>query len=353
MKVSEFKLKEFIKKVFVQCELSEDDAEVSSDVLTFAEKRGIKSHGARALRRYVDGIKTNKINPHGKIEILSDGLSFALLEANGRMGMPTAKFANELAISKAKETGIALVSVKNSNHFGVGSYYTLESCKKGMIGMVFTNTSRLGVPTFGLNPMFGTNPIAFSAPSTGDENFTLDISTTIVSRGFVDKASKEHRSLPEGIAINDKGEIETDPNIVIECLKNGKGGLLPLGGINGGGHKGYGLAVMVDILTGVLTGFLFGKHLVDSAYSSTRMSHSFLAIDISKFIDLDSFKENMKTMTTELTNSDAMPGMKVTYPGEGSLKREKLASLEGIEMADESYSSLEAVSKLVGINLDF
>ena len=354
MRVNENKLKSFVEKTFEACGLDLEKARFSSDVILLSDKRGIHSHGVIALPRYVNGFYEGKIIADAKMEILKEGSAFTLYDANGMMGMASSHIANANAIEKASKSGIAISVVRNSNHFGIGGYYTLESCKNNMIGLAFTNTARIGIPLFGLTPMFGTNPISFSAPMNKDRDFTLDMSTTIVTRGFVSSSEKEGKKIPEGLAINSKGELETDPKIILECLENGTGGLLPLGGNTKetAGHKGFGLALMVDILTGILGDFLFGKYLEDTHNSATRMAHSFIAIDISKFTDLEKFKNKMDLMVEDLKNSKHIKENHVRYPGEEARKNELLAKKLGIEISEETYHELKKLAETLKLNFD-
>ena len=354
MRINIKTLIEFSKQIFIKCGLNDQNALISSEVLAFCDSRGIYTHGNARLARYVNGFLEKKIDPNAKHKVVKETKTTALIDACGAMGMPVSKFAMDCAIKKAKDHDLSFVTVKNSNHFGVGSYYSSIALKHGLIGIVLTNTAAIGIPTNGIIPMFGTNPISVTIPSKSD-SFSLDISSTIIMRGRVEQSLKEGSKLPFGVAINKSGEIEQDPSVIIKCLEDGDGGgLLPIGGIaeDTGSHKGYGIAILVDILTGILSGFKYGRALLDTPLSATRMSHSFMALNIEAFRDLDDFKKDVEDMLIKLNNSYALNGKKVYYAGEQSNKKEKESILKGVYISESTFKDLKELKNKFDIDID-
>ncbi|HCG63744.1 MAG TPA: malate dehydrogenase [Sphaerochaeta sp.] len=264
-------LEQFCDEVFVVLGLSKQDAYDSSQILVAADARGIGSHGVGRLWRYMNGIQKGIMKGSVRPLVLRETPMSLVLDANGAMGMGVSKRTMSKTISKAKIQGAAFSSVRNSNHFGIAGYYSELAASENMIGIAMTNTAALGVPTFGRAAMFGTNPLAFSVPASDGRIFTLDMATTCVTRGKVEIFQREGNPLPLGWAVDTKGQLTTDAKQLLEdMLFQRGGGMLPLGGAEElhGGHKGYGLAVLVDILCAVASGGDFGKVVKDSEATS-------------------------------------------------------------------------------------
>ena len=289
-------LESFCAAVFHIHGLSPEDATIASKVLVEADALGIPSHGLGRLRRYVEGLETGLMRPDAQAEIVAETPSSLLLDAHGAMGAPVSERAMRIVIEKARTSGAAFASVRDSNHFGIAGHYARMALKEDMLGIAMTNTAALGVPTFGSAVMYGTNPIAFAAPAGRETSFVLDMSTTVVSRGKIEVHERLGRDIPEGWAVDSRGAATTAPGPLLRDMQdNAGGGILPLGGRGKdfGGHKGYGLAVMVDILCALLGGAAFGPRIRDSETSSARVSHFFGAIRIASFRDPEDFKRDM------------------------------------------------------------
>lgn len=299
VRVSKDELFSFVVKVLMKLGVPRGDSEIVADNLIMADLRGIESHGVQRLKRYVDGILSGGINLKPKVRIVREGLSYALLDGDGGLGQVVGYKAMKLAIEKAKESGVGVAVVRNSNHYGIAGYYALMAAEVGMIGISMTNSRPLVAPTGGVERFLGTNPIALAAP-TKDKPFLLDMATSVVPIGKLEVYRRKGKPIPEGWAIDGEGNITTD----VERVFNG-GALLPLGGFGElfGGHKGYGLSVMVDILAGILSGGTWSRHVKNTSEKHSEVDHFFMAINIEAFVPLEEFKEKMSRMIEELKSS--------------------------------------------------
>lgn len=340
-------LTRFCAEVFMACDVSPANAKVSADVLVSADARGIPSHGIARLRRYVDGLKTGLMLGGEHIAILRETPVSLLVDARGSLGAPASVFTMNAVIEKAAASGMAFACVKNSNHFGIAGYYAMMALERGMIGLCMTNTAALGVPTFARDAMFGTNPIAFAAPADREKAFVLDMSTTVITRGKIEIYNRLDKNLPQGWAVDAKGKTAEKPGPLLDDMQHRRGGgIVPLGGEGEtfGGHKGFGLAVMVDIMTGVLSGSLYGADIYDTETSSARVSHCFGAMKIDLFQDESEFKKRMDTMLRTLRKMTPAEGEeRVYFAGLKEFEAERLASEKGIALSEETYRALRDI----------
>ncbi len=348
-------LEGFCAAVFARNGLSPEDARIAAEVLVAADAMGLPSHGVGRLRRYVEGLRSGLMLPGAAEEIVSEGPGSILIDAHGAMGAPAGFRAMRAVIGKARLTGSAFGCVRDSNHFGIAGYYARMALNEDMIGIAMTNTAALGVPTFGRDAMFGTNPLAFAAPAGKEASFVLDMSTTVVTRGKLELRAREGGTLPGGWAVDGHGLPATDPGKALGSLQDGSGGgILPLGGLGTlfGGHKGYGLAVMVDVLCAVLSGAPFGPAVRDSASSSARVSHFFGAIRVSSFRDPADFRRDMDEMLASLRSSPPAEGEeRVYYAGLPEREAEEASARAGVPLSDAVFRSLSALGLELGLTL--
>ncbi|MGH0054528.1 MAG: Ldh family oxidoreductase, partial [Sphaerochaetaceae bacterium] len=291
------------------------------------------------------GIMSGAVSP----TILRETPISLVLDANGAMGMYVSKHTMEKTIEKARTTGAAFASIRNSNHYGIAGYYAEMAAHSDMVGICMTNTAALGVPTFGRMPMFGTNPIAISVPGHGDRLFTLDMSTTAVTRGKIEVFDREGNTLPDGWAVDTKGKVTNDARQLLEdMLYQRGGGLIPLGGAGEsfGGHKGYGLAVMVDIMTAITSGGVFGKSVMDSAATSARVCHFFGAIRLDVFRDPEELKTDMDRLLQELNETKIAEGCeRVYYAGQKEHETEQLSTAIGVPLSRKVVDQLQEIGQ--------
>jgi LDH2 family malate/lactate/ureidoglycolate dehydrogenase len=348
-------LESFCSAVFRSLGVCPEDADDSAQILVAADARGIKSHGVVHIKRYVDGIRAGMIRACAPYSLLNETNLSLALDAEGGIGLCLSKNAMRMTIAKAQEHGIGICSVRNSNHFGIAGYYTEMAARADCIGIAMTNTAALGVPTFARTAWFGTNPIAFAAPALDGKMFSLDMATTTVTRGAVEVCEQEGKKLPHGWAVGIDGLYTDDPAQLLEDLLYLRGGgLLPLGGegTSHGGYKGYGLAVLVDILCALTSGGIFGSGVRDSAITSARVCHFFMAIRLDILRPAQEFKEDMTRMLSELSSLPPAQGQsRVYYAGLRAHETETFNNEQGIPLSDGTFALLNGIAKECGIDL--
>ena len=311
-------LESFMRDVFVGLGVPKDDAHIIAEVLIASDIRGIDTHGIQRCKMYFDRIKAGIYEIDTKIDIIKDGPTTALWDGNCGMGHVIAYKAMKTAIEKAKKYGIGSVAVRNSTHFGIAGYYSLMAIKEGMIGFAVTNARPSMPPTFGVEPMLGTNPLTAGAPTDEDFPFLIDCATTIVQRGKVELYNRINKPLPDGVVITDEGKTETDPSKILENMAKGKAALLPLGGKGEktSGYKGYGYATLVELLSAALQDGIYLKDtigIVEDGQKWLKVGHFFLAIDIESFLPLEVFKKTAGNIMRGLRSSKKEPGADRIY----------------------------------------
>jgi LDH2 family malate/lactate/ureidoglycolate dehydrogenase len=312
-------LKSFMLDVFQGLGLPEADAQISSEVLITSDLRGIDSHGVGRLKYYYDRIRRGQHQTQTQFEIVKETETTALVDGHHGTGHVIAHRAMNLAMDKARRYGMGAVAVRNSTHFGIAGYYPLMAAKEGMLGLAVTNARPSIAPTFGTEPMLGTNPIAFAVPSDMPHPFCLDMATSICQRGKIEVADRAEKPVPQGWVIDDKAEPMTDAPSILAGLSTATAALLPLGGVGDefAGYKGYGLATMVEILSAALSGGVFMRDLLgfaeDGSPQPYRVGHFFLAIDIEHILPLSVFKQVTGDILRTLQNSRKAPGHERIY----------------------------------------
>lgn len=331
------------------------DSQCVSEVLASADARGIGSHGVARLDLYLTGITEGYIDPIAKAEIIDESSSFLSVDAGGCVGQCVAKTMMEKVINKAETTGFGCCTIRNSNHFGIAGYYAEMAARHNMIGIAMTNTAALGVPTFGCKAMFGTNPIAFAVQGYEGEMFSLDMATTCVSRGKIEVYKRFGKPLPLGWAVGKDGLGTIDPQTLLDDMNCRRGGgLLPLGGEGDlfSGYKGYGLAILVDILCGVLSGGEFGQAIADRGMVPAKVSHFLAAIQIGKLRNIEEFKQDLSTFLKQLSSSSPAEGReRVMYAGQKEHEKEAESKLRGISLNSQVWDKLCLIAKNYGIEI--
>ncbi|MBN1876553.1 MAG: Ldh family oxidoreductase [Anaerolineae bacterium] len=323
-------IQNFMIDTFKALGVSDEDARVCADVLITSDLRGIESHGIGRLKYYYDRIAAGIQFPTAKWEIVKETETTAVIDGHHGMGHVAAYHAMQLAIKKAKQYGVGVVTVRNGTHFGIAGYYPLMAAREGMMGFTFTNARPSIAPTFSTEPMLGTNPIAFAAPSDMDYPFCFDGATSICQRGKIEVAARAEKPVPEGWVIGADGESMTDPAQILVEIPKFQAALLPLGGAGEtlAGYKGYDLATMVEILSASLSGAMFMKGLMgfdDEGNKRPHMlGHFFLAMDIEHFIPLDVSRKITGDIMRALQNARKAPGYDRIYVA-GEKEYEKAA----------------------------
>jgi len=348
-RVDQEALAHFCREVFARLGLSQDDAREAARVLVAADARGIPSHGVARLRRYVNGLRSGLMLPGAVCETLMETPTSLVVNAHGAMGAPVSVRVMERTIAKARTSGAAFASVRDSNHFGIAGHYAMLALPHDMLGIAMTNTAALGVPTFGRAVMFGTNPLAFAAPADRERAFVLDMSTTVVTRGKIEVCERTTKPLPPGWAVDRTGRPAADARSLLDDMQERRGGgILPLGGLGElcGGHKGFGLAVMVDILCAALSGAPTGPDVYDTAVSSARVSHFFGAIRIEAFREAAGFRADMDRMLKRLRETPVAEGEeRVYFAGLKEFEQEAECARRGVPLATQTCAMLAGVGQ--------
>lgn len=332
MRLSHEELKSLMMKKLMAAGMSEEHADMTTDVLVWSDERGYHSHGSVRMEYYSERIYKGGINTKPNMHFERTGSSTGYLEADNGCGYVAATIAMRKAIEIAKETGIAVVGMKNISHSGALGYYTEMAADADLAAISFCQSDPMAVPYGGSEPYYGTNPISFAAPSADERKIVFDMATTVQAWGkILDKRSR-NEEIPADWAVDEKGRPTTDPNNV--------NALVPIAGA-----KGYGLMMMVDIFSGILLGVPFGGH-VSSMYhelsEGRRLGHLHIVLDPSKFTDLETFKKNISATMDELHAIKPAPGFdKVYYPGErAEMRLKKQLAGGGIEIVDDIYDYL-------------
>jgi L-2-hydroxycarboxylate dehydrogenase (NAD+) len=328
---------DFVFDVFRGVGVPDEDARICTDVLVASDLQGIESHGISRLMYYYDRIKAGVQSTRTEIEVVKETETTAVVDGHHGMGHVIAYRSMRMAMDKARQYGLGAVAVRNSTHFGIAGYYPVMAAKEGMIGLTVTNARPAIAPTLGTEPMLGTNPIAFAAPSDMPFPFSFDGATSITQRGKIEVAARIDKPIPEGWVIDAEGNPLTDAGQILTDLGAGAAALLPLGGAGEllAGYKGYDLATMVEILSASLCGGMFMKDLLGFAEDGSRrpymLGHFFLAIDVEHFVPLAVSRHITGQIMRALQASHKAPGRDRIYvAGEKEHEKEGLRRMQGI-----------------------
>ena len=316
----------FTKKVLIHAGLSNEDAQITTNVLLSADKRGISSHGVARLKRYLDAIKNGVIIPNATYEIVKETPVSLVIDGNGGMGAVIAYRAMNACIQKAKKNHLCFASIRNSNHYGIAGFYTLMALRENMIGFSTTNSAPLVVPTFAKDAVIGTNPISIGFPGKKIP-FLLDMATSTVPRGKLEVYARDDKQIPLVWATDENGKPSVDAKKVLSNLLDRKGGgLLPLGGgkEETGGHKGYGLSAMVDLLTGGLSHGAMASNVYKKPGHPSGVCHFFGVINPDAFCGLDSIESQVDWLISLLHDLPTADNNQYVYvAGEKEIVNEK------------------------------
>ena len=318
-------LKREIVNIFRKFGLSNDHAVISTNALINAELVGAYGHGLSRLKMYCDRIKKKVINPKPKIKIKKITQSISHVDANNSIGFVAADIAIKTAIKNAKKTGIGMVAVKNSGHYGLSGYYAEQAVQKNLITMIYTNAPPAVAPHGALKSLFGTNPICFGTPTGSKVPFILDTSISMINRGKIRVAARNNQKIPEGVALDKFGKPTTDAKKALAGVQ------LPIAGF-----RGSGLAWMVDILSGVLTG---GNHAgkvkdpFDDFSGPQNIGHLFITFKTNLFVN--NFNNRIKNNIKTIKRLPKIKGIKeIMYPGQNKYNRLKMNLKKEITITD-------------------
>ena len=355
------KLYELAVEIFRRYGFSDDDSEKIADVILTSDRLGIESHGVNRLTLYPFGLDIGRIKKDAVMKVVEDSKACAVIDADDGMGQLAGIMGMELAIEKAKKYGVGMVSVRNSNHFGIAGYYSRMAAKEGMMGVSMTNAEALVVPTFAKEPMFGTNPIAVTLPAN-PVNFHMDFSTSVMTCGKMEVYAKIGHKLKPGMLVDERGVTSTDPNKFLEIRDNKSnpahtektlGGIMPCGGegMLFGGHKGYGFALLVDIMCAIMSQGAVSKG-VRVTKDKEKCCHFFAAIDFSNFGDKDTIIKNLSAYMQSMRDAEPAEGQERVYVhGDKEAEAEKDVLAHGVGINPATYAEIKKYCDKLGIDI--
>ena len=328
------KLKKLIIKIFINHKLSRKDASICAEALVNAEIVGAPSHGLSRLKMYCDRINKKVINPKPKIKIKNISKSITHIDADNSIGFVAADIGIKKAIENAKKTGIGLVGIKNSGHYGLSGYYAEQAVKKNLITFVFTNAPPAIAPHGAIKSLFGTNPICFGTPTNSKVPFILDTSVSMINRGKIRVAAKTGKKIPDDVALDKFGKPTTDAKKALAGVQ------LPIAGF-----RGSGLAWMIDILSGVFTGGNHGgavKDPFDDFSGPQNIGHLFIVMKSNLFVS--NYNKRIKNNIDQVKKLPKIKGLKeILYPGQNKFKRYKKNLKKNIKISDTLKKDLETL----------
>jgi LDH2 family malate/lactate/ureidoglycolate dehydrogenase len=349
-------LREFSARAFLHFGVPDADARLAAEILSSADLRGIDSHGVARLHTYFDMLSLGRINPKPKIRVVRESPSTATVDGDNGLGLVVGPKANEIAMAKAAEAGTGWVSVSNTNHFGVAGWYALRALERDLIGWAMTNSTKLVAPLWGAERMLGTNPIAIAFPGLAEPPIVIDLASSACAYGRIEMARRGNTKIPRGWAIDREGRDTEDPNQMIDG-----GAMLPLGSTrDSGGHKGYCLAAMVDILCCVLSGANWGpfappfalRQEIPARSVGKGIGHFFGAMRIDAFIDPQEFKRQIDDWIRTFRATKPMPGTPgVLIPGDPEREAEAERSKVGIPLGGAVVGELRDIAQKTKIPL--
>ncbi len=347
-------LREFSTRIFLHFGVPKADAEQAADVLASADLRGIDSHGVARLTSYFDLLSEGLINPTPKIKVLRSTLSTATIDGDNGLGLVVGPQANKIAMDMAEKAGSGWVSICNTNHFGIAGYYVLKALERDMIGWAMTNSTKLVTPLWGAERMLGTNPIAIAFPGKDEPPIVIDMATCAAAYGKIEMARRRGQPIPQGWGIDNQGRGTTNPDDIVAG-----GALLPLGSDRErGGHKGYGLAIMVDVLCGALGGANWGpftppfalRQEIPARNVGKGIGHFFGAMRIDGFIEADEFKRQIDDFIRTFRATKPAPGTNgPLIPGDPEREAEKVRRKDGVPLIMPVVEELRTISRKIGI----
>jgi len=348
-------LQNFMRDVYIGLGVPEEDAEIIGEVLITSDLRGIDTHGIQRCKMYYDRIKQGIYEVKTKIDIIKDDHATALWDGNCGMGHVIAYKAMRAAIEKAKNYGLGAVAVRNSTHFGIAGYYSLMAIDEGMIGLAVTNARPSIPPTFGVEPMLGTNPLTVGAPTDEEFPFLIDCATSIIQRGKVELYDRINKLMPENTVVGEDGNFLRDPNEILQLMLQRKAALLPLGGKgeDTAGYKGYGYATVVELLSAALQEGIYLRDTLgieENGQKRLKVGHFFLAINTEFFAGLSAFKKTAGDIMRGLRSAKKDPKAEKIYTaGEKEYIVELERKSKGIPLNKSLQNDIKVMQQELGL----
>ncbi len=348
---------DFVTEAFVGYGVPREDAEICADVLLESDKRGIESHGVNRFKPiYLDRIKAGIQNPVTNFEILKETETTAVVDGHDGMGQVIGYRSMKMAIEKAKKYGLGMVAVRNSCHYGIAGYYASMATKAGCIGMTGTNARPSVAPTFGVEGMFGTNPLTVGIPTDEPFDFLIDCATSITQNGKIEYYERIGEKIHPGTVVGLDGEpVEGDAGAALKRIRQGTAALTPLGGIGEalGGYKGYGYAMIIELLSAVLQDGLYGKDLNGKDENGNKrpygLGHFFLAIDTGHFLGEALCRKKAGDILRSVRASKKAPGAERIYTAGEKEYLVRLARKDGVPINESVQKELLAIRDELGL----
>jgi len=324
MQIPPERLKKAVVEILRGFNAAEDEAQLVAESMVFADMRGVDTHGVHFLTLVADRVKAGMIRIPTPIAVISDDGATGLIDGGDGLGQVAASRAMAMSIRKARQFGVGTVLVRNANNVGSLAFYTIRAAREGLVGIISSNAAPAISPWGGTEPFFGTNPLSIAVPDDSDVPVVLDMSASVVARGKIRRAERMKEPIPPGWATDETGTPTTDPAAAM------KGTLLPIGG-----PKGYGLALMFDVIAGLLSGSNFGPAVktFHQPLGPTGVGVFTMAIDIERFMPLDRFRELMRAHAASIRGSKKAEGVeRIFLPGEIEAEREAKSRAEGVAL---------------------
>ena len=351
------RLKEYSRRVFEHFGVGKPESSEASEILSSADLRGIDSHGIARLHAYAVMLEAGRINPRPEIRVVRETPGTATVDGDNGLGLVVGPWSNRLAMDKAAEVGTGWVAVRGSNHYGIAGYYVMEALERDQLGWAMTNTTKIVAPLWGAERMLGTNPIAIAFPGFEEPPIVIDMASPAAAFGKIEMAIRKGEAIPEGWAIDAHGRPTVDPTEMADG-----GAMLPLGSTReAGGHKGYCLGAMIDILSGVLSGANWGPFtpIFTTDFEApprevgVGLGHLFGAMRIDAFIDPDEFKRQVDDWIRTFRNTKPAPGTAgPIIPGDPEREAEAERRETGIPLVAAVVADLQDISRRTGVAFD-
>jgi len=337
------KLKQFCIEALQTAGIPSDHAEIIAGLQVEADLRGVHSHGAIAVTGYINRINQGGTNPKPDIKILNESANHALVDGDDGLGQIVAYKAMEICINKAKKSGIATVGVHGSGHFGAAANYSSMAVKEDLIGIVTTNAAAIIPPTGTKTGIFGTNPISYAIPARDSYPVVMDIASSLVATQKIVQARREGQKIPPEWGMDKDGNPTDNPEVALTS------GIQP----PMAGHKGYGLAMMVEIFSAVLTGARFGRSTAPANWAPSQkinVGHFFIAIDPALFMPIDDFKDRIEQLIKDIKDASLLDGVEKVYiPGEIEFEKKEKNLKDGIPFPPATLAQLEKYGTEIGV----
>ena len=345
----------FCESVFRGYGFTEEESRVIADVVLAADLSGIESHGVQRMVRYAKEVTSGMVDVHAEMEIVHETPISAVIDAHNAMGQLSGNRAMRLAIEKALKCGAGMVTVRDSNHYGIAGYYTDLAMQEDLLGISVTNTEEIMVPIYGKQPMIGTNPIALSMPADPIP-FHFDCATTVVPRGKFEVYTKRGDPVPIGWGVDENGrDSDNAPRILDNIIHKNGGGILPLGGSSEqtGGHKGYGLGVIVELFSGILSGGVTADRIYRTG-SGSGICHSFIAVDYGLFGEKKKIRADFSEYLEKIRRSPKAEGCSRIYThGEKEAEMRVIRREKGIPVNEKTLAELRKIASDLGLCTGF